>query len=192
MSVILHGNEIKVHKKKRRRKVYQTYEGWKEKDQEYLALNLTGKGIKDISEIKGLETLVNLEELTIKRTSISEIKGLETLVNLKELFIGYNPIETLKGLDNLVNLKILYLRNCRIREIESFKNKENLKHLILGKNPILRDLRRAISKKKKFSQMTEEERKNAGVNPNVWEVAINFQGKLLENIKQVWYANITI
>jgi len=38
--------------------------------------------------------------------------------------------------------------------------------------------------------MTEEERKNAGVNPNVWEVATNFRGKLLENIKQVWYANI--
>lgn len=212
MSVILHGKEIIVHKKKRRRRVYQTYEGWKEQDQEYLALNLTGKGIKDIFEIKGLETLVNLEELTIKRTSISEIKGLEslvnlktlslarnsiseikgldTLVNLKELFLGFNPIETLKGLDNLVNLKFLSLQNCKIHEIESFKNKESLKHLILGKNPILRDLRRAISKKNKFSRMTEEERKNAGVNPNVWEVAINYRGKLLKYMKRVWYANI--
>jgi len=87
----------------------------------------------------------------------------------------------------LVNLKFLNLRNCKIREIESFKNKEPIEHLILGKNPILRDLRRAISKKKKFSRMTEEERKNAGVNPNVWEVAINFRGKLLTNMKKVWY-----
>jgi len=40
--------------------------------------------------------------------------------------------------------------------------------------------------------MTEEERKDAGVNPNVWEVAINCPAKLLARIKQPWYSDILI
>lgn len=143
-----------------------------------------------ISEIKGLETLVNLKKLVLGQNSISEIKGLETLVNLKELFIGPNPVEKLKGLDNLVNLKFIFLYSCKIHEIESFKNKEELEQIILGKNPILGDLKRAISKKKKYSGMTEEERKNDGITQNVWEVAINLQSKILKNIKEPLYTKI--
>ena len=105
------------------------------------------------------------------------------------MFIEYNPIETLKGLDNLVSLKLLSLRKCKIHEIESFKNKERLAQIILAKNPILRDLRRARSKKKKYGRMTEEERKTAGVHPNVWDVAINCPAKILETLQSYtpWY-----
>ena len=74
--------------------------------------------------------------------------------------------------------------------IGSFKNKEDLEQINLGKNPILGDLKRAISKKKKFSGMTEEERKNDGITPNVWDLAINFQSKILVNIKEPIYTKI--
>ena len=184
MSVILHGKEHYV----------QEIQG-------LLTLNLFRKEIKNISEImglenltslqvlklssnyiseiKGLENLTSLEVLDLSKNQISEINGLENLVNLKKLLLESNPIESLEGLDNLVNLKFVTLFNCKIHEIESFKNKENLTHLILGRNPLYNDLKYSISKKKKLSRMTEEERSIAGVNPNVWEVAINYRGKLL-------------
>ncbi|MFX1411780.1 MAG: leucine-rich repeat domain-containing protein [Promethearchaeota archaeon] len=38
-----------------------------------------------MTEIKGLENLVNLQELRLSNCQISEIKGLETLENLRVL-----------------------------------------------------------------------------------------------------------
>jgi len=161
-SVLYHGREYKATMK-----------------DSLLTLDLSSWGIKDISEIKGLENLTKLQALNLNVNNISEIKGLETLINLETLLLENNRIETLKGLDNLGYLKTLNLYNCRIHQIESFKNKDYLKFLILGKNPLYRDLKFAISKKKKLSRMTEEERKEIGVNPAVWEIARSISGKLL-------------
>lgn len=145
-----------------------------------LTLDLSSLEIKDISEIKGLENLTKLQALNLNNNHISEINGLETLINLEILLLENNPIVTLKGLDNLGNLKTLNLYLCGVYQIESFKNKDYLKHIILSKNnPLYGNLKFAISKKKKLSLMTEEERKNAGVNSTVWETAINFRGKIL-------------
>jgi len=217
MSVVLHGKEYKVKKKKGMLTLNLSKKGIKNiseiKGLENLTklevLNLWNNQISDIkglesllylwdlnlagnsiTEIKGLETLLYLKKLSLGGNTISEIKGFEALVNLEVLFLPLNPIETLKGLDNLVNLTFINLYNCKIHEIESFKNKEYLKQTILGKNPIYEDLTFAISKKKKLSRMTEEERKIAGVNPNVWEVATNCPGKILKSWqpKQPWYA----
>jgi len=45
-----------------------------------------------ITEIKGLETLTNLQYLSLYDNQITEIKGLDTLVNLKTLYLDFNPI----------------------------------------------------------------------------------------------------
>lgn len=89
MSVIYNGKEYRV-----------------EKHFFFLTLDLSSKGIKDISEIKGLKNLTKLQVLNLNNNLISEIKGLETLTNLKKLDLGNNPIyENLKNI--IANKKTL-------------------------------------------------------------------------------------
>ena len=61
-----------------------------------------------IREIKGLDTLTNLEELFLVGNSILEIRGLENLKKLRLLDLSKNKISKIKGLDKLVNLCLLY------------------------------------------------------------------------------------
>ena len=51
-------------------------------DRGLLTLNLLGEGIKDITEINGLEALTELQVLNLSKNQITEIKGLEPLNNL--------------------------------------------------------------------------------------------------------------
>ncbi len=101
-----------------------------------LLLNLYKKKIDDITEIKGLEDLKNLETLYLENNNISEIKGLENLKNLTYLNLKNNNISEIKGLENLKNLECLYLRNNNIIEIEGLENITNLKNLDLRNNNI--------------------------------------------------------
>lgn len=143
-----------------------------------LNLDLSAKRIKNISEIEGLKNLTKLQVLNLNDNRISEIKGLETLINLQTLLLENNLIITLNGLDSLINLKTLNLFSCKIHQIESFANKDNLKELFLGNNPLYKNLKNAFFHKKMLSRMTEEERKNFGVNPIIWEIVRTFKGKL--------------
>ena len=89
-----------------------------------------------ISEIKGLDTLKNLKELNLFENQITEIKGLENLTNLEYLQLGRNKIKEIKGLENLTNLKNLYLSNNQISEIKRLENLTNLQCLSLSENQI--------------------------------------------------------
>ena len=51
------------------------------------SLILDQKNIKSIEQIEGLEELTELEYLELRGNQISEIKGLDTLVNLKVLYL---------------------------------------------------------------------------------------------------------
>ena len=66
-------------------------------------LNLREKGIKEISEIIGLDKLTNLKVLNLYGNDITELKGLENLENLIRLSIGRNYINEIKGLESLKN-----------------------------------------------------------------------------------------
>lgn len=101
-----------------------------------LTLNLSSNQIKDITEIKGLENLVNLQVLYLANNQISEIKGLENLHNLQKLDIANNQITEIKGLDNLSNLSSLFLGNNQISRIVGLDQLSNLKSLKLNKNQI--------------------------------------------------------
>lgn len=53
---------------------------------------------------------MNLEYLDLNENDISEIEGLDTLVNLKHLDLGCNNgITEIVGLDKLVNLEYLII-----------------------------------------------------------------------------------
>ena len=89
-----------------------------------------------ITEIKGLDNLVNLEKLLLSNNKLIEIKGLCNLVNLKELYLHYNQITEIKGLKNLASLEKLCLNNNQITEIKELDNLINLQILTLYNNII--------------------------------------------------------
>ena len=92
--------------------------------------------MEDITEIKGLENLSDLEELTIVYSRISEIKGLNHLINLKQLNLYHNFISELKGLEDLTNLTDIQLQENRIKELKGLDTLTNLTSLYLFKNQI--------------------------------------------------------
>ena len=69
------------------------------------ALNLFNKRIKEITDIKGLVNLKDLEKLFLGGNSIKEIKGLDNLNNLKVLDLEANLLTEIRGLDKLKNLE---------------------------------------------------------------------------------------
>jgi Leucine-rich repeat (LRR) protein len=81
-----------------------------------------------IKEIKGLDTLTNLEELFLEGNSITEIKGLEKLKNLNVLNLSGNKITEIKGLENLKKLKKLILVDNQIIPIKGLEGLEGLEN----------------------------------------------------------------
>ncbi len=101
-----------------------------------LCLDLSGERIKDISEIEGLENLIDLQVLDLGYNQISEIKGLDKLINLRKLRLINNQISEIKGLENLINLKELDLSKNKIVEIKGLETLTNLEQLNFWKNKI--------------------------------------------------------
>jgi len=99
-------------------------------------LNLSNRGIKDITDIEGLENLIELQSLNLSNNQISEIKGLEKLVNLRTLKLEGNQISEIKGLGTLTNLTFLRLRKNQISEIKGVETLINLTYLDLSFNKI--------------------------------------------------------
>ncbi len=89
-----------------------------------------------ISEIKGIEPLINLEVLSLKNNQISEIKGLDTFTNLKSLKLQFNEITKIKAFDKLKNLEKVNLSHNKILDINGIKQLTNLKSLNLSYNKI--------------------------------------------------------
>jgi hypothetical protein len=70
-----------------------------------------------ITEIKNLNYLVNLQELYLTYNHITEIKNLTLLINLQILYLSSNHITEIKNLFSLVNLQKLYLSGTQIPNI---------------------------------------------------------------------------
>ena len=100
------------------------------------SLDLSALNITDIDEIKGLESLTDLQELYLCENLITEIKGLDNLTSLEELDLNSNKIQEIKGLDNLTNLRALYFTKNQISELKGLDNLTNLQELYLNHNRI--------------------------------------------------------
>ncbi len=105
-------------------------------------LNLHNTGIRDISEIEGLDKLTGLQALWLSGNQITEIKGLNKFTNLQILYLGGNQITEIKGLDKLTSLQILYLGGNQITEIKGLGKLTSLQELELGGNQIPRRILR--------------------------------------------------
>ena len=95
------------------------------------ALDLSLQAIKDITTIKGLDSLTDLKELDLSGNEISEIDGLDKLVRLESLDLQYNKISEISGLNKLTNVKELRFGGNIITEIEGLENLRNLEDLSL-------------------------------------------------------------
>ena len=108
------------------------------------SLILNNKGIEDISELEGLESLFDLKKLYLRNNNITEIKGLDHLTNLTILNLAYNKINEIKGLDHLDNLKELYLNDNNISELTGLGNLSKLNSLTLANNPLSEGLVKSL------------------------------------------------
>ena len=100
---------------------------------EVLALNLSGN---QITEIKGLEKLTQLQKLCLTRNYIEKIEGLEKLIQLQELWLSTNRITEINGLNTLIHLKSLFLYDNQISEINNLQELIQLQSLHLSGNNI--------------------------------------------------------
>ena len=65
-------------------------------------------------------TNVFIVNLNVLENLITEIKGLEHLINLHTLYLQHNKIREIKGLETLINLQYLNLNDNPIREDERY------------------------------------------------------------------------
>ncbi len=96
-------------------------------------LDLSYNRIEDISPLAGL---YNLKKLNLRNNAITDISPLKNLTSLKEIDFYDNKINDVTALGNLVNLNHLMLnRNC-VKDITPFTNLKNLQYLYLMENPV--------------------------------------------------------
>ena len=90
----------------------------------------------NLTELKGLDKLVNLKVLYCDDNELTELKGLDKLVNLKVLYCFDNKLIELNGLDKLVNLKVLYCDDNELTELKGLDKLVNLKVLYCFDNKL--------------------------------------------------------
>ena len=112
--------------------IYKNEEFTPKIKEDLLTLDLSGKEIKSINEIKNIETLTDLQVLNLSNNQINEIEGLDNLTKLEILDLSNNKITEINGLKNLINLKELNLDNNKFINIKGFENLINLERLSLG------------------------------------------------------------
>ena len=66
---------------------------------------------KQLTDVKGLEKLTQLEWLSLYGNKLTDVKGLEKLTQLKTLWLGHNKLTDVKGLEKLTKLEYLSLPN---------------------------------------------------------------------------------
>lgn len=122
-------------------------------------LILSQNKIVKLSEISNC----NLKILNLISNQITKIKGLEKLKNLEEIYLTLNHIKEIDGFDNLKNLKILKIDFNYLTEVDflAFRNC-NLEYLDLRNNWIVKIKNTVILKQIKqinlmFNQIREME-----------------------------------
>lgn len=77
-----------------------------------------------------------LKSLYLSNNNISKLKNLQNLTNLEKLYAFNNKIVEISGLDNLKSLKRLDLADNRIKKLEGLSQLPALKELYLSRNPV--------------------------------------------------------
>jgi len=149
-------------------------------------LNLHSLGIKNITDIKGLEKINYLKSLSLYDNNIEEIEGLNHFTHLENLTLNRNYIREIKGLENLINLKVLGLNENPISELKGVRHLKNLTSLQLTNTKIpktvlseigLHDHNQAKEAIENLNLKIEEQR-------NLKEVKLKVKAKTIDYIKK--------
>ena len=92
---------------------------------------------KQLTSVKGLEKLTQLESLHLPHNKLTDVKGLENLTQLKELPLDDNQLTSVKGLENLTQLEGLWLPRNQLTDVKGLKKLTRLTELDLIDNPAL-------------------------------------------------------
>lgn len=84
-----------------------------------------------ISDINTLSGLVKLDTLNIDNNQISDISSIKNLKRLQQLFFDQNIINNISVLSNLTKLRLLYIRNNSINEADILSLKKVLPKCII-------------------------------------------------------------
>jgi Leucine-rich repeat (LRR) protein len=93
-----------------------------------------------IDNIEVLNHLTKLKSVFLFNNCITDLKGIETLSQLEQLYVQYNRITSIKPVKQLVHLKELYINNNLIATLDGLteKHSENLKMFVCRPNEQLK------------------------------------------------------
>ena len=92
---------------------------------------------KQLTSVKSLEKLTQLESLHLSHNKLTDVKGLENLMQLKELPLDDNQLTDVKGLENLTQLEGLWLPRNQLTDVKGLEKLTRLTELDLMDNPAL-------------------------------------------------------
>ena len=89
-----------------------------------------------VSDISGVEHMVNLTEFDMSQNATSDISAVAGLTNLTRLDLAQNDIQDITPVADLTNLTYLRLKDNRVSDLSSLANLTNLTELDLHTNQI--------------------------------------------------------
>ena len=92
---------------------------------------------KQLTSVKGLEKLAQLESLHLPHNKLTDVKGLENLTQLKELPLDDNQLTSVKSLEKLTQLEGLWLPRNQLTDVKGLKKLTRLTELDLIDNPAI-------------------------------------------------------
>ena len=91
---------------------------------------------KNLTDVKGLEKLTQLEKLTLYNNQLTDVKGLEKLTQLKFLHLSNNQLTDVKGLEKLTKLESLRLSENKLTDVKGLEKLTKLESLYLNNNQL--------------------------------------------------------
>jgi len=128
-----------------------------------------------LTDVKGLENLMQLTRLSLKRNQLTNVKGLENLTQLTELYLGSNKLTDVMGLEKLTKLTGLSLSINNLTDVKSLERLTQLKHLNLNYNK--------LTDVKGLEKLTKLEALNLQRNPDLTKAQIVALQKALPKCK---------
>jgi len=107
------------------------------------SLDCTGR---DLTDLEGIEKLVNLEYLFCYDNQLTSLKGIENLVNINWINCSNNRLTNLEGIENLVNLRELYCYGNQLTNINGIENLVKLNELSCSNNRFSIDYKNYLRK----------------------------------------------
>jgi len=118
----------------------------KKQDKPYDQITTLDCHDKDLTNLDGIENLINLRWLTCSKNNLINLKGIENLINLKALFCSNSNLTTLEGIENLINLRTLVCSDNNLTTLEGIENLISLQELHCWNNNFSEEYKQYLKK----------------------------------------------